>query len=157
MSSDIIHSPRTKEELFNLRHASARNVIERIFGVLKRRFRILHLAPEYDLQVQAQIPAALCAVHNFIQTHSHGHHDSDDSDNDSGDDDEDRMASAANNAPAVASDVPDDDDAKLWRDEIAEAMWTAYQQVLERRGDRMELDGGASDDSEASNDGDTGL
>jgi len=58
--------PMNKEELFNLCHASARNVIERIFGVLKWRFRILLLAPEYGLDVQAQIPTALCAIHNFI-------------------------------------------------------------------------------------------
>jgi hypothetical protein len=25
--------------------------------------------PEYSLQIQAQIPAALCAIHNFIRTH----------------------------------------------------------------------------------------
>ena len=56
-----------KEELFNLRHASARNVTERIFGVLKHRFCILHFPPEYAPDVQARIPAALCAIHNFIQ------------------------------------------------------------------------------------------
>ena len=61
--------PVNKEELFNLRHASARNVIERIFGVLKRCFRILLLAPEYNLEIQARIPAALCSIHNFIRTH----------------------------------------------------------------------------------------
>jgi hypothetical protein len=32
---------QTKEELFNLRHASLRNTIERCFAVHKRRFRIL--------------------------------------------------------------------------------------------------------------------
>ena len=58
-----------KEELFNLCHASARNVIEHIFGMLKYRFQILHLAPEYSMDIQAHIPAALAAIHNFI----HGH------------------------------------------------------------------------------------
>jgi hypothetical protein len=33
------YRPRTKEELFNLCHLSACNVIEHIFGVLKQRFR----------------------------------------------------------------------------------------------------------------------
>jgi hypothetical protein len=51
--------------LFNLCHASAHNIIEQIFGVLKRRFRILLLAPEYNFNIQARIPAALCAIHNF--------------------------------------------------------------------------------------------
>lgn len=61
--------PKDKEELYNLRHATLRNVIERIFGVLKRRFRILQLAPEYNMDTQGRLPAALCALHNFIRTH----------------------------------------------------------------------------------------
>ena len=60
-------SPRNPKELFNLRHLSARNVIKRIFGVLKRRFRILRLPPEYNMRIQAQISAALAALHNFIR------------------------------------------------------------------------------------------
>ena len=44
-------------------------MIERIFGVLKRHFRILLLAPEYKMDIQSRLPAALCALHNFIRTH----------------------------------------------------------------------------------------
>ena len=65
--ADVLPSPRNPKELFNLRHASARNVIERIFGILKRRFQILHLPPEYGMDVQALIPPALAALHNFIR------------------------------------------------------------------------------------------
>jgi hypothetical protein len=36
---------------------------------LKRHFKILLLAPEYNLEIQARIPAALCAIHNFICIH----------------------------------------------------------------------------------------
>jgi hypothetical protein len=32
--------PETKEKLFNLRHSSARNVIERIFGVVQKKFKV---------------------------------------------------------------------------------------------------------------------
>jgi DDE superfamily endonuclease len=67
--SSAFHSPANKEELFNLRHASARNVIERIFGVLKNRFKILSSSPHYDMALQARIPAALAAIHNFIMFH----------------------------------------------------------------------------------------
>jgi len=59
------------KELFNLRHAQARNVVERIFGVLKQRFRILLLPPHYPLDFQARIPVALCALQNFIQQIDH--------------------------------------------------------------------------------------
>ncbi|OBZ68423.1 putative nuclease HARBI1 [Grifola frondosa] len=61
--------PLCKEELFNLRHASARNAIERIFGVFKKRFRILRLPAEYSLDIQARIPPALASIQNFIRRH----------------------------------------------------------------------------------------
>jgi hypothetical protein len=60
--------------IFNLHHSSAYSVIEQIFGVLKCHFRILLLAPEYNLEIQAQIPATLTSIHNFICSHdSDGH------------------------------------------------------------------------------------
>ncbi|KAF8545759.1 hypothetical protein OG21DRAFT_1386753, partial [Imleria badia] len=51
-------------------HASARNVIECAFGVLKKHFRILLLPLPYSLNIQACIPVALCAIHNFIISHT---------------------------------------------------------------------------------------
>lgn len=59
-----------KEELFNLCHSSTHNVIKWIFNILKHCFRILLLAPEYSLEIQAQIPVALAAMHNFIHSHN---------------------------------------------------------------------------------------
>lgn len=112
--------PTTKEELFNLQHASARNVIERIFGVLKHRFCILLLAPEYSLEIQARIPAALCAVHNFIRVH-----DSNKGEHPSGPDSDDdfclagEVYSAENEPPHGRNSSP----AALCRDAIAQAMW----------------------------------
>jgi hypothetical protein len=46
-------------------------VIERTFGVLKKhfKFKILLLPPAYGMDIQARIPAALCALHNFIREH----------------------------------------------------------------------------------------
>ncbi len=41
--------------------------MERIFGVLKHRFRILQLPSEYNMDIQAQIPPALAALYNFIR------------------------------------------------------------------------------------------
>jgi hypothetical protein len=65
----MFYRPENKEELFNLRHVSAQNVIEHIFGVLKQHFHILLLPPAYAMEIQAQIPAALCMLHNFIRVH----------------------------------------------------------------------------------------
>lgn len=62
--------PGTKEELFNLRHSSLQNAIERIFGVYKRRFHCFDTAPEFPLLVQIQMVFALTAVHNWIRQHS---------------------------------------------------------------------------------------
>ena len=59
--------PRNEQELFNLRHSSLCNIIKHIFGVLKRQWHILDSPPEYNMHIQARVPAALCAVHNFIQ------------------------------------------------------------------------------------------
>jgi hypothetical protein len=41
-------------------------VIERIFGVVKRRFKVLVVAQEYSLDIQSQLISALSVLHNFI-------------------------------------------------------------------------------------------
>ncbi|XP_055961841.1 protein ALP1-like [Mercurialis annua] len=58
---------RKKYELFNYRHSSLRNIIERAFGVLKARFPILKSIPSYPLRRQKLIPIACCTLHNFIR------------------------------------------------------------------------------------------
>jgi hypothetical protein len=68
-SNQFIFRPVNKEELFNLYHSSACNVIKQIFSVLKQCFHILLLSLEYKIDIQAHIPAALCAIHNFIWIH----------------------------------------------------------------------------------------
>jgi hypothetical protein len=41
-------------------------VIEHIFGVVKKRWQILTCPPEFSMSIQARIPPALAALHNFI-------------------------------------------------------------------------------------------
>ncbi|KAL6223547.1 hypothetical protein ACLB2K_006932 [Fragaria x ananassa] len=48
--------PKNASELFNLRHASLRNVIERIFGIFKSRLTIFKVAPPFPFQTQAESP-----------------------------------------------------------------------------------------------------
>jgi hypothetical protein len=60
---------QTAQELYNLRHAQLRNVIERIFGVMKKRFPILVQMREYDIDTQIDIVYACVALHNFLAKH----------------------------------------------------------------------------------------
>ncbi|XP_043716301.1 uncharacterized protein LOC122664519 [Telopea speciosissima] len=59
--------PQGAEELFNFTHSSLRTVIERSFGVLKKRFPILKMMPSYDLKTQVLIVIACVTIHNFIR------------------------------------------------------------------------------------------
>ncbi|XP_023735049.1 uncharacterized protein LOC111882910 [Lactuca sativa] len=63
---------RGKKELFNFMHSSVRNVIERAFGVVKKRFHILQNIPNYPLRRQMLIPHACCALHNYIRMEDRG-------------------------------------------------------------------------------------
>ncbi|KAL8480761.1 hypothetical protein ACS0TY_027339 [Phlomoides rotata] len=59
---------RTPAELFNHRHSSLRNAIERCFGVLKSRFPMLKWGmPSYTMDRQVKIVIACCVLHNFIR------------------------------------------------------------------------------------------
>ena len=61
--------PRNKKELFNKWHASLRSVIERTFGVWKKKWRILDNLPRYDVKTQNRIVHATMVLHNFIRLH----------------------------------------------------------------------------------------
>ncbi|KIO00923.1 hypothetical protein M404DRAFT_151496, partial [Pisolithus tinctorius Marx 270] len=114
--------------------ASARNVIERIFGILKRRFRILLLAPEYDIDIQARIPAALCAVHNFIRTHGESEEGTDDISLDEDDEGEQQPGPRTNpQATEGTRNLEEDILMRGMRDDIATAMWADYQHILVER------------------------
>ena len=64
-------APENPQELFNLRHASLRNVIERTFGVLKKRFPIIASGTEarYHVDTTSEIVLACYILHNFLMTH----------------------------------------------------------------------------------------
>ncbi|KAL3614680.1 hypothetical protein CASFOL_041437 [Castilleja foliolosa] len=59
--------PRNAKELFNHRHSSLSNVIRKSFNVLKERFPILKLAPQYAFHTQRDIVIAACVIHNHIR------------------------------------------------------------------------------------------
>lgn len=136
---DLFSRPTNPKELFNLRHASLRNAIERIFGIVKRRFKLMAAAAEYNTRTQAKIPGALAALHNFISTH-----DPDDlAQIDKAPGDEDEEANMGNNGPLeleINADhlgghisTAEKNRATERRDVIAQAMWVSYQKELEDR------------------------
>ncbi|KAL5726821.1 hypothetical protein ACHQM5_000073 [Ranunculus cassubicifolius] len=60
-------NPNNPKELFNLRHSSLRNTVERIIGILKKCFPILTLPPPYPFESQVKIVLACCILHNHIR------------------------------------------------------------------------------------------
>jgi hypothetical protein len=59
--------PQGKYEIFNFLLSSLRNVIERSFGVLKQKWRILKSMPSFSPRTQKHIIMAYFALHNFIR------------------------------------------------------------------------------------------
>jgi hypothetical protein len=135
-----IFSPKNPQELFNLCHASAHNIVERIFGILKIWFAILQHNPHLTPKVQAHLPAALAALHNIIRKYDPEEihdcireldveeHDLDELDPEPElrDDSEGELAIGP---PKWAEKKS----VEKRRDEIATQMWIQYQQVLQER------------------------
>ncbi len=119
-------SPQNPKELFNLRHASLRNAIERIFGVLKKRFKVLTHQVEYPYKIQVRLIKVLCCLHNIIRI--------------VGGDDwfDEQWIRDLKNADSSQSDLSNEvvtskaittaqtKQANMMRDDIAEKMWSQY-------------------------------
>ncbi|XLR47778.1 hypothetical protein S83_032438 [Arachis hypogaea] len=60
-------APHNYQEYFNRVHSSARNIIERCFSLLKKRWSILRSPNFYPLKIQSQIIIACCLLKNFIR------------------------------------------------------------------------------------------
>lgn len=114
--------PRGKKEVFNYLHSSLRNVIERSFGVLKMKWRMLLDLPSYPLNKQSKIILASMALHNFIRESNMR-----DQDFDMCDQDEEYMpmpATAASQASGATNLLGDEDiDMNAFRDAIANALF----------------------------------
>lgn len=132
-SSNRLYRPQNPRELFNLWHSMARNVVERIFGTLKRRFSLMVASPEYSENKQAKFVSALCVLHNFISVY-----DRDDVDINirhqppSGMCAPPQAASTELPRPAWISEE-EELSASGRRDKIADEMWADYQQYLAER------------------------
>jgi len=120
--------------LYNLRHAQLRNAIERIFGIIKRRFQILSHIPEYPFDTQVQLVFALTGLHNFIRLKS--------VDNeleywkevqeDVVGESEDRCEGEDCLGENVIG-LKEDMEMSTFRDQLAQELWASYQCILQTR------------------------
>lgn len=62
--------PTGYKEVFNHAHSSLRSVIERTFGVWKKRWNILRDMPTYPFDKQVKIVIATMTLHNYIRRYS---------------------------------------------------------------------------------------
>jgi len=112
--------PQNPRELFNHRHSSLRNVIERTFGVLKKRFPIIASGsePHYSLERMTDIVLACCILHNFLRG----------VDNDDALIDEVDREIMENHVETNTAQTREDDYriGCNFRDELAEQMWRDY-------------------------------
>ncbi len=116
--------PTTPKELFNLRHSSLRNVIERSFGILKKRFPILKLGCHYPLSKQIQMFPAMALLTNYIWTMEDDAEDVDNWDEDEGDNTEE-------DCTEIVGRTEDGRHAIAMRDAITQRMWLDYQDYLQ--------------------------
>ncbi|TXG46933.1 hypothetical protein EZV62_026227 [Acer yangbiense] len=62
--------PTGPREVFNQAHSSLRSVIERTFGVWKKKWKILKTMPNFSFDKQVKIVIATMAIHNYIKRHA---------------------------------------------------------------------------------------
>ncbi|PKI68486.1 hypothetical protein CRG98_011124 [Punica granatum] len=65
------YPPTSEKELFNHRHALVRNVIERCFGILKKRFAILTAMTNFKPYTQGELVLACFVLYNFIRRNNY--------------------------------------------------------------------------------------
>jgi len=116
--------------LYNLRHSQARNVIERIFGVVKKRYSIIRETNDFPQETQAKIVSGCGVIHNFICTFDP---------NDEVDPWEDEANALQDGCDQLSGGTGDIHGAETRRatekrETIAQAMWLGYQAELQRRG-----------------------
>ncbi|KAH1090667.1 hypothetical protein J1N35_017924 [Gossypium stocksii] len=64
------HRASGRKEIFNHAHSSLRSVIERTFGVWKKKWPILRDIPSYSFDKQVLIVIATMVLHNYIRRHA---------------------------------------------------------------------------------------
>ena len=96
-------------------------MIERIFGVIKRKFKILAQAAEYSIDTQVDLVLALCGLYNFIRQYKDIDHELVEIEL------EDEEGAEANEVKGTGNKYMNNK-----REEIAQQMWKDYQEYINR-------------------------
>jgi hypothetical protein len=127
-------SPTNPQEVFNLRHAMLRNAVERVFGILKKRFPILSVGVWYPFPMQVRMVYVAVLLHNFILANKpNGEHDIYEQRACRGSLDADQELAVSSTEKQQEDDRHE---AGARRARMASAMWASYQQELTRRSTR---------------------
>jgi hypothetical protein len=110
--------PENPKELFNLRHASLRNVVERIFGTAKRKFKILGSVGEFSIDTQVQLVLGLTGLFNFIRQKEGVELITDDI--------EVNIAGDSTPQSDGKGSIGGKEKMETFRDQLAEEMWRSY-------------------------------
>ncbi|KAK6150439.1 hypothetical protein DH2020_015371 [Rehmannia glutinosa] len=115
--------PENARELFNLRHASLRNVVERIFGIFKSRFAIFKSAPPFPFRTQAELVLACVGLHNFL----HKECRSDEFPIEPDDEDSSQpslLTETEDEVDVLQTQEEQRENANEWRNSVAQEMWS---------------------------------
>ncbi|KAK3184962.1 hypothetical protein Dsin_032248 [Dipteronia sinensis] len=115
-------APRNHEEYFNMKRSQARNIIERCFGLLKKRWAILRSPSFYPIRFQGRMIIACALLHNFIRMYM--------------DVDPEEYTSVTLDDLPIGKDAPDElesidavegsDEWSQWRDDLAGEMFDSW-------------------------------
>ncbi|KAK3173975.1 hypothetical protein Dsin_032566 [Dipteronia sinensis] len=121
--ADFDRAPRNHEEYFNMKHSQARNIIERCFGLLKKRWAILRSPSFYPIRFQGRMIIACALLHNFIRMYM--------------DVDPEEYTPVTLDDLPIGEDVPNElesidvvegsDEWSQWRDDLASEMFDAWR------------------------------
>ncbi|KAL4587897.1 hypothetical protein LXL04_000773 [Taraxacum kok-saghyz] len=120
--------PNNMQETFNRSHSSLRSCIERAFGILKKRWKILSQMPKFSVQTQIDVIMAAFALHNYVRGNSKEETDYDLAEEDpdcipADDEPRDVRGSDTSNANLYEGS----NDMKCARNEIATLIWNAWR------------------------------
>lgn len=59
--------PQNYQELYNKRHATLRNDVERIKGAVKKRFKVMEKGSKESIEIQVKLVILMVYLHNFIR------------------------------------------------------------------------------------------